>query len=95
MLNNYFKNIFIIIFKHSTKAQTQKLIKCIIVVFSYCIIKYHAQELIARVDSIQTNLAFAKKSYIDLFDSSIPDVRCHLANSLPTLTASHPNQARY
>ena len=53
-LNNYLKEIFIIIFTRLTKAKTQKLIRCIIVFFSYFIIKYGAQELITQVDSIQT-----------------------------------------
>jgi len=39
-----------------------------------------------------SKLAFAKKSPIDLFGSSIPDARCHLAKCLQTLTSSHPNQ---
>jgi hypothetical protein len=39
-------------------------------------------------------LAFAKKSHTDIFGSSIPDARCHLAKCLQSLTASHPNQVR-
>jgi len=39
-----------------------------------------------------SKLAFAKKTSLDLFGSSIPDARCHLAKCLQTLTASHPNQ---
>ncbi|CAF0758900.1 unnamed protein product [Adineta steineri] len=39
-----------------------------------------------------SRLAFAKKSPTDLFGSSIPDARCHLAKCLQTLTSSHPNQ---
>ncbi|CAF0731618.1 unnamed protein product [Adineta steineri] len=39
-----------------------------------------------------SRLAFAKKSSTDLFGSSIPDARCHLAKCLQTLTSSHPNQ---
>ena len=52
-LNNYFKDIFIVIFTRLTKAKTQKLIRCIIVFFSYFVIKYGAQELINQIDSIQ------------------------------------------
>jgi hypothetical protein len=37
-------------------------------------------------------LAFAKKPHIDIFSTSIPDARCHLAKCLQALTASHPNQ---
>ncbi|CAF0730448.1 unnamed protein product [Adineta steineri] len=55
-LNNYFKDIFIIIFTRLTKAKTQKLIRCIIIFFSYFTIKYGAQELITQIDSIQTNM---------------------------------------
>ncbi len=39
-----------------------------------------------------SRLAFANKSPTDLFGSSIPDARCHLAKCLQTLTSSHPNQ---
>lgn len=53
-LNDYFKEIFIIIFTRLTQAKTQKLIRCIIVFFSYFIIKYGGQELITQVDTIQT-----------------------------------------
>ena len=53
-LNNYFKDIFIVIFTRLTKAKTQKLIKSILVFFSYFIITYGAQELINQVDNIQT-----------------------------------------
>ncbi|CAF0997607.1 unnamed protein product [Adineta ricciae] len=193
-LNNYFKDIFIVIFTRLTKAKTQKLIRCIIVFFSYFVIKYGAQELINQIDSIQMNmfqmvverlfipelskvneeekkvcavavihllcdpqsmtsgnycnslwinllqallrlfessnqlqtmsaaerkkeaqeqaeeellvglddtpdytpafsrLAFARKAPTDLFGSSIPDPRYHLAKCLHTLTTSQPNQ---
>ncbi|CAF3715888.1 unnamed protein product, partial [Rotaria sordida] len=193
-LNNYLKDIFVVIFTRLTKAKTQKLIRCIIVFFSYFIIKYGAKEFITQIDSIQANmfrmvverlfipelskidendkklcaiaiihllcdpeqmtkgiyfndlwlillqallslfqssndlqimsaaerkkqaqdeaeeellvglddtpdytpafsrLAFAKKPRTDLFGSSIPDARCHLAKCLQTLTSSHPNQ---
>ncbi|CAF3122401.1 unnamed protein product [Rotaria sp. Silwood2] len=193
-LNNYLKDIFIVIFTRLTRAKTQKLIRCIIVFFSHFIIKFGANEFITQVDSIQANmfqmvveslfipelskvdendkklcavavthllcdpeqvtkgiyfnhlwlkllkallalfqssndlqimsvaerkkqaqdeaeeellvglddtpdytpafshLAFAKKPRTDLFGSSIPDARCHLAKCLQTLTSSHPNQ---
>ena len=52
-LNDYFKDIFIVIFTRLTKAKTQKLIRCIIVFFSDFVIKYGGQELITQVDSIQ------------------------------------------
>ncbi|CAF3797152.1 unnamed protein product [Rotaria socialis] len=55
-LNNYLKDIFIVIFTRLTKAKTQKLIRCIIVFFSYFTIKNGAQELIIQVDSIQANM---------------------------------------
>lgn len=41
-----------------------------------------------------SRLAFAKKSSIDLFGSSIPDARCHLAKCLQTLTSTRPKQVR-
>ena len=41
-----------------------------------------------------SRLAFAKKAPVDLFGSSIPDARCHLAKCLQTLTSTHPNQVR-
>ncbi len=41
-----------------------------------------------------SRLAFAKKAPTDLFGSSIPDARCHLAKCLQTLTSTHPNQVR-
>ncbi|CAF5044683.1 unnamed protein product [Rotaria magnacalcarata] len=193
-LENYLKDIFVVIFTRLTKAKTQKLIKCIIIFFCYFVVKYGAQELITQVDNIQANmfqmvidrlflpelskidendkklcaigvthllcdpipmisgvyfvqlwlpllqsllqlfessnelqtmsyaekkkqaqeeaedellvglddtpdytpafscLAFAKKPHIDIFSTSIPDARCHLAKCLQTLTASHPNQ---
>ncbi|CAF2452132.1 unnamed protein product [Rotaria sp. Silwood2] len=193
-LENYFKDIFIVIFTRLTKAKTQKLIKCIIIFFCYFVVKYGAQELITQVDNIQANmfqmvierlflpelskvdendkklcaigvthllcdpipmisgiyfahlwlpllqsllqlfessnelqtmsaaekkkqaqeeaeeellgglddtpdytpafscLAFAKKPHTDIFSTSIPDARCHLAKCLHTLTAAHPNQ---
>lgn len=193
-LNNFWKDIFIVIFTRLTKGKTQKLIKSILVFFSYFIIKLGAQELINQIDQIQTNmfqmvverlyvselskveenekklcaiavthllcdpesmisgvyfnrcwiilfqsllrlfqssqqlqilsaaerrqqeqenaeeelivgldetpdytpafsrLAFAKKTSIDLFGSSIPDARCHLAKCLQTLTSSRPKQ---
>ncbi len=53
-LENYFKDIFVIIFTRLTKAKTQKLIKSIIIFFCYFVIKFGAQELITQVDSIQT-----------------------------------------
>ena len=53
-LNNYWKDIFIVIFTRLTKAKTQKLIKSILVFFSYFIIKFGAQELINQIDQIQT-----------------------------------------
>ena len=37
-------------------------------------------------------LVYAKKPYTDIFSTSIPDARCHLAKCLQTLTAAHPNQ---
>lgn len=52
-LNDYLKDIFIVIFTRLTKAKTQKLIRCIIVFFSYFVIKYGAQELVTHIDSIQ------------------------------------------
>ncbi|CAF1018808.1 unnamed protein product [Rotaria sp. Silwood1] len=193
-LINYLKDIFIVIFTRLTKAKTQKLIRCIIIFFSYFIIKYGAKEFITQIDSIQANmfqmvverlfvpelskvddndkkicavavthllcdpeqmingiyfnylwlillqalldlfqstndlhimsaaerkkqaqeeaeeelliglddtpdytpafsrLAFAKQPRTDLFGSSIPDARCHLAKCLQELTSSHPNQ---
>ncbi len=39
-----------------------------------------------------SRLAFANKTPTDLFGSSIPDARFHLAKCLQTLTSSHPNQ---
>ena len=41
-----------------------------------------------------SRLAFARKSPVDLFGSSIPDARCHLAKCLQTLTSTYPNQVR-
>ncbi|CAF0993001.1 unnamed protein product [Didymodactylos carnosus] len=55
-LTNYFRDIFILIFTRLTRAKTQKLIKCIIVLFCYFIAKYGAQELITLIDSIQQNM---------------------------------------
>ncbi|CAF4044851.1 unnamed protein product, partial [Rotaria sp. Silwood2] len=55
-LENYFKDIFIVIFTRLTKAKTQKLIKCIIIFFCYFVVKYGAQELITQVDNIQANM---------------------------------------
>lgn len=52
-LSNYFKEIFVVIFTRLTKAKTQKLIKCILVFFSYFTVQYGAQELINQVDNIQ------------------------------------------
>lgn len=52
-LTNYLKDIFIVIFTRLTKAKTQKLIKCIIVSFSYFTVKFGAQELITQIDNIQ------------------------------------------
>jgi len=37
-------------------------------------------------------LAFAKKPHTDIFGTSIPDARCHLAKCLQSLTTAHPNQ---
>jgi exportin-2 (importin alpha re-exporter) len=53
-LSNYLKDIFVVIFTRLTKIKTQKLIKSIIVFFSYFIIKYGAHELIHQIDQIQT-----------------------------------------
>jgi exportin-2 (importin alpha re-exporter) len=53
-LDNYLKEIFLVIFTRLTKAKTQKLIKCIIIFFCYFVVKYGAQELITQVDNIQT-----------------------------------------
>ncbi|CAF4000281.1 unnamed protein product [Rotaria sp. Silwood1] len=39
-----------------------------------------------------SRLTFAKKPHTELFGTSIPDARCHLAKCLQTLTSSHPNQ---
>ncbi|CAF4831681.1 unnamed protein product, partial [Rotaria sp. Silwood2] len=55
-LNNYLKDIFIVIFTRLTRAKTQKLIRCIIVFFSHFIIKFGANEFITQVDSIQANM---------------------------------------
>lgn len=52
-LENYFKEIFIVIFTRLTKMKTQKLIRSIIVFFCYFIVKYSAQDLITQVDQIQ------------------------------------------
>ena len=57
-LNPHFKDIFIVIFTRLTKAKTQKLIKSILVFFSYFTIKYGAQELIQQIDTIQTKCVF-------------------------------------
>jgi len=53
-LDNYLKDIFIVIFTRLTKAKTQKLIHSIIKSFCYFVVKYGAQELITQVDNIQT-----------------------------------------
>ena len=53
-LDNYLKEIFVVIFTRLTKAKTQKLIKCIIIFFCYFVVKYGAQELITQVDNIQS-----------------------------------------
>jgi hypothetical protein len=37
-------------------------------------------------------LAFAKKPHVDMFSSTIPDARSHLAKCLQKLTATHPGQ---
>ena len=57
-LTNYLKDIFIVIFTRLTKAKTQKLIKCIIVSFSYFTVKFGAQELITQIDNIQPKSHF-------------------------------------
>ncbi|CAF0749729.1 unnamed protein product [Didymodactylos carnosus] len=55
-LTNYFRDIFVLIFTRLTRAKTQKLMKCITVLFCYFIVKYGAQELITLIDSIQQNM---------------------------------------
>ncbi|CAF0901978.1 unnamed protein product [Adineta ricciae] len=55
-LENYLKDIFVVIFTRLTKAKTQKLIKSIIVFFCYFVVKCGAQELITQVDNIQANM---------------------------------------
>jgi exportin-2 (importin alpha re-exporter) len=52
-LSNYLKDVFIVIFTRLTKAKTQKLVKCIVIFFCYFVVKFGADELIARVDTIQ------------------------------------------
>ena len=52
-LNTYWKDIFVVIFTRLTKAKTQKLIKSILVFFSYFLIKFGAEELIKQIDQIQ------------------------------------------
>lgn len=53
-LENYFKDIFIVIFTRLTKMKTQKLIRSIIIFFCYFTVKYSAQDLITQVDQIQS-----------------------------------------
>lgn len=55
-LNQYFKDIFIVIFTRLTRAKTQKLIKSILVFFSHFVVRCGATELIQQIDNIQANM---------------------------------------